>query len=1089
MKSLIKETRFLVLLITAICWSCNPLWAQTGSAKYHWKKSSSVSTKSLSDGDLDTSFNSDGKVTADFGSFGQVRDIVIQSNGKIVAGGFNGSGMFAMRFNSNGSIDNSYGTNGIASAGINQSYKTLIQPDNKVILVGYDGSNIPTAARLDTSGALDASFGTNGVAILNALGGGYCYGASLQSDGKILLTSRSYNGSNYDVVIARLNSNGSLDTSFNGSGYISVDFGNWEDSYGVAQQSDGKIIFSGASTNIGNDFRYLAIGRLKSDGTLDSTGFGTNGKVLTLYGASVSVGPWNIYEQSDSKIVVSGYSDSKFLLSRYDASGNLDTGFNGTGKNLIDFGNTSYGYAVAFQSDGKIVISGSSDNGTSYDFSLARVKTNGIIDSTFGTNGKVITDFGGGDYAYTVKIQSDGKIVLAGYTGSQTAALARYYVQEAAPTVPTVTAISPIQNELNILTNQAINITFSESMDPSTITSENIHISGSISGNIGGGFGFANSNSIIAYNVSPDYFPGEIVTVTITTGVKSAAGVALEYPYSWSFTVKSGTATASLVQNNLQIGEVINNGPSDVNISDVDHDGDADLVWTYFGYSKFMVSLNNGSGTFAPPVSYSGVRAKMGYTVDLNNDGYPDYVGLTQKSTVDSLHVFLNNSDGTFTFSNKYSIDADNYYGLFTVGDVDEDGYPDLISTQNYTNKIVVLKNNGDGTFASAVSFNSNNRPRGITTGDVNSDGFSDIVVVNDVDGTDSVTVLFNNGSGAFTASDEYSLGGDKTPVGVTVADLNNDGELDIATANAVGDISVLLNNGNGIYASAVIYSTVYGRIYIKTTDLNGDGYLDLISSGGNVYRQLLNNGNGTFGTAVGGNIATASGNLDAGDLNGDGAIDVAYTDGGSWYAKLMMNTPTTVPVEMATFSAVAAENKINLSWSTVTETNNTGWEIESRQLTMDKGQQKNTEFKKVGFVAGKGTTTEKQNYSFTVSGLQSSISKAEFRLKQIDADGKFEYSKVLSVELKPEVFSLSQNYPNPFNPATVINYSLPIASHVELSVYNMLGQKIMTLVNGDKEAGYHAFSFDGKNLASGSYFYILNTGNFHSVKKFMLMK
>ncbi len=1030
---------------------------------------------SLSDGDLDPTFGSGGKVTADFGSFGQVRDVVIQSNGKIVAGGFNSSGMFAMRFKTNGTIDSSYGTNGIASAGINQSYKTLIQSDNKVILVGYDGSNVPTAARLDTTGALDASFGTNGVAILSALGGGYCYGAALQSDGKILLTSRSYNGSNYDVMIARLNTNGTLDTGFNSSGYISVDFGNWEDSYGVAQQSDGKIIFSGASTNIGNDFRYLAIGRLKSDGTLDSTGFGTNGKVLTLYGASVSVGPWNIYEQSDSKIVVSGYSDSKFLLSRYDASGNLDTGFNGTGKATIDFGYTAYGYSVAFQTDGKILIGGGSENGADTDFALARVKTNGIIDSTFGINGKVTTDFGGSNYAYSVKVQQDGKVVLAGYTGSQTAALVRYYVQEVVPTVPSVTEISPASNENSVVTDQAITITFSEAMNAATLTTGTIRVTGSKSGSYSGVVSYDAGTKTATFTPSMDFLVGEKVSVTVTTGVESASAVALEDSYTWSFTIKTAPATASLVQNNLQVGGAINSGPNGVNVSDVDRDGDLDLVWNY---GRFMVSIRNGS-VYDPVVVYNGATAKQSVTIDLNNDGYPDLAGLTQKNSTDSLVVFFNDGDGTFTFNNRYSVNADTYYGYFTAGDINGDGFADLISTHNYSNKIIVLTNNGNGTFGSGVEYAANGRPRGIALGDVDGDGANDIVITNDVGAIDSISVLINSGNGTFAAPVQYSLEGDHTPVSLVTADVDNDGDLDILVAEYSGNVAVLINNGTGTFAAPVHYNTNYGRLFVVAVDLNGDGYLDIASSGGNVYIQLLNTGDGTFSTATGGNIATASGGLDAGDLNGDGAIDIAYNDNGSWYAKLMMNEVITVPVELSSFSGKPVGSTIELFWRTTTELNNYGFEVESKtdELT----------WKTLGFVEGKGTTTTPQSYQFIVSGV--SGNKNEFRLKQIDRDGTVAYSQILTVDQKPAEFALEQNYPNPFNPSTTIRYSLAAESRVSLKVYNSVGQQVKTLVQASQPAGFYSVPLSASDLSSGVYFYILEAGSFKSVKKLMLVK
>jgi len=223
-------------------------------------------------------------------------------------------------------------------------------------------------------------------------------------------------------------------------------------------------------------------------------------------------------------------------------------------------------------------------------------------------------------------------------------------------------------------------------------------------------------------------------------------------------------------------------------------------------------------------------------------------------------------------------------------------------------------------------------------------------------------------------------------------------------------------------------------------------------------------------------------------DLGGASSADyvtgeVTWTGITSFSQFLPVLGEPTVPVELSSFNANLSGNSVTLNWATQTETNNTGWEIELRGT----GNKEQGAWKKVGFVAGKGTTSEKQTYSFGISGLTGS--KADFRLKQVDTDGNISYSNILSVDLIPSKFELSQNYPNPFNPTTSIRFSLPVAGHVELAVYNMLGQKILTLVNGEKEAGYHLINFDGRNLASGSYFYIINTGNFRSVKKLMLMK
>ena len=197
---------------------------------------------------------------------------------------------------------------------------------------------------------------------------------------------------------------------------------------------------------------------------------------------------------------------------------------------------------------------------------------------------------------------------------------------------------------------------------------------------------------------------------------------------------------------------------------------------------------------------------------------------------------------------------------------------------------------------------------------------------------------------------------------------------------------------------------------------------------------------------------------------------------------KYAISIPAT-PVELSSLEVSGN----NLIWSTATESNNSGWEIEIRsQETGDRSQ--NNKWKTIGFVAGKGTTTEKQSYSFSLADLKTS---SQIRLKQIDLDGKFSYSPIIEFTVNeiPTEFSLSQNYPNPFNPATVINYQLSTDSKVKLVVYDLLGREIRTLVNEGKTAGKYTVNFFAADLPSGVYFYKLTAGSFTSTKKMMLVK
>ena len=193
----------------------------------------------------------------------------------------------------------------------------------------------------------------------------------------------------------------------------------------------------------------------------------------------------------------------------------------------------------------------------------------------------------------------------------------------------------------------------------------------------------------------------------------------------------------------------------------------------------------------------------------------------------------------------------------------------------------------------------------------------------------------------------------------------------------------------------------------------------------------------------------------------------------------------TYLPVELTSFTATSQIDKIILNWSTATETNNLGFEIERASLSATPVQ----EWEKIGFKEGNGTTTEPNEYIYIddISTVQST--SLVYRLKQIDFDGSFEYSDVVEVEIMPTQFELSQNYPNPFNPSTTIRFSLPIEAYLKINIYNMLGELVETLAEGTYDAGYHKVIFDASNLPSGAYIYRLESSEFLQTKKFLLLK
>jgi len=190
------------------------------------------------------------------------------------------------------------------------------------------------------------------------------------------------------------------------------------------------------------------------------------------------------------------------------------------------------------------------------------------------------------------------------------------------------------------------------------------------------------------------------------------------------------------------------------------------------------------------------------------------------------------------------------------------------------------------------------------------------------------------------------------------------------------------------------------------------------------------------------------------------------------------------LPVELTSFTANVNSDKVNLNWGTATEVNNYGFEIEraSSSTTPIQG------WKKIGFVQGNGNSNSPKIYNFTDNKLIGGT-KFQYRLKQIDADGKFSYSDVVEVEVIPTEYTLYQNYPNPFNPTTTIRYSLPKASKVTIKIYDLIGNEVGTLVNEEKPIGNFEVEFSGEKLSTGIYLFKLQAGDYTSIKKMMLLK
>lgn len=396
-------------------------------------------------GTIDTTFGVDGTVLTSVGS--GTNDAAyggaIQPDGKIITAGSTSDGTnysFALtRHNADGSLDMSFGIDGRVvtqfGTGYAYAYAVAIQSDGKIVAVGTADGDF-ALSRYNTDGSLDTSFGIEGKVLTDINGGDdRAYAVAIQPDGKIVAA-----GDSSRFAIARYLPDGSLDSSFGVDGKVITQLGLSSKANGVTIQSDGKIVAAGTtffySNSPKNDFALL---RYNTDGSLDAS-FGNGGKVVTrvtFQNDKINA----VALQTDGKILATGASygtnqfSDIFALTRYNTDGSLDVSFGSEGKVLTVIGSSSgthydIALAMAIQPDGKIMAAGQTYNASQYSYALARYDPDGLLDGVFDTDGIVVSQVGTGySFASAVVVQTDGRIVIAGVASNGTDgdfALVRY---------------------------------------------------------------------------------------------------------------------------------------------------------------------------------------------------------------------------------------------------------------------------------------------------------------------------------------------------------------------------------------------------------------------------------------------------------------------------------------------------------------------------------------------------------------------------------------------------------------------------------------------------------------------------------------
>lgn len=378
-------------------------------------------------GSLDLSFDTDGKVTTPMGfSNDYAHAVAIQADGKIIVAGQGGPDFALARYNTNGSLDNTFDTDGKVFTDFGGSgdaaYAVAVQSDGKIVAAGYYGTfpNYDFAvARYNTNGSLDNTFDGDGRAMIS-VGANPDQGKALiiQPDGKIIVAGMTSNGTYNDIAIIRLNTNGSLDNTFDTDGRVITPIGTANDiARSLALQSDGKILTTGYSFSSSSTDYDICVLRYNTNGSLDNTFDGDGIRLIDAVANSNDYGE-TVLVQTDGKIVIGAYSfTGNITMVRLNANGSNDATFATNGINTMAFGaQYSNPYAAVLQSDGRILMGGYSitSGGPSVDFALVRYNSNGTIDNSFDTDGIVYTDIDSTDFGTAIAIQSDGKIVLAG---------------------------------------------------------------------------------------------------------------------------------------------------------------------------------------------------------------------------------------------------------------------------------------------------------------------------------------------------------------------------------------------------------------------------------------------------------------------------------------------------------------------------------------------------------------------------------------------------------------------------------------------------------------------------------------------------
>ncbi len=587
-------------------------------------------------------------------------------------------------------------------------------------------------------------------------------------------------------------------------------------------------------------------------------------------------------------VCVTGYSRGSDVNSDYATIKYYPNGDTAWVRRYNGPGNDSDGArAIALDDSGNISVTGwSYSSGADDDYATIKYYPNGDTAWVRRYNGPGNSE----DGAQAIAVDASGNVYVTGYSeGSETGydyATIKYVRSSFEPS-PHVISTSPTQNQLNVPVNTNISVTFDLDMDLTTINDSTFVVNAWSTGLHQGAITYDSPTKTATLNPTNDFDEGEIVTVVLTTGIKSSVGTPMESSYVWSFTTKVDDGTACFTP---PFSYDAGTGPVSVFSADLDGDWDLDLVVANSGGNNVSILKNNGDGTFQTKVDYgSGGGPFSVFCADLDGDIDLDLAVANYDSN--NVSILENNSDGTF--QTKVDYGAGDYPCDIFCSDLDGDGDLDLAVANGLSQFISILLNNGDGIFQNAVNYVVGGNPWSVSCGDLDGDGDLDLVAAND---PASVSILMNNGDGTFQTNVDYATGIDAGSFSSFCADLDGDGDLDIAvgTNYSYGSsaVYILKNQGDGTFLVDYPYGIGYMSSSIFCADLDGDSDLDIAVT--DYYFAtvtiLENNGSGSFQIKAYCFAGGACTSVFCADLDRDGDLDFAASKNASPNVSILLN-------------------------------------------------------------------------------------------------------------------------------------------------------------------------------------------------------